>query len=183
MAHSSIRPKELTEGSASQQAINAAWMSKLEQANNKAALAMPSSQEAERISSLFQQINQKIEKEQRRRRRSPLLLLLVSFAIWGALVLFFSLMPEKTTEQKISSQNSHLEYIVEQVNDDIADGLFDRARNKAYSISFDESLSPERHGYWEKQKEELLNRIQEAQEASDVEHQKLLDEVGSKTSN
>lgn len=182
LASSSIRPDELVKGTASQQAVGAAWLSKLEQANNKAILAMPGSREAERITALWQQANRKLEKAQKHQRWSPLITYALSIIFLIVVALSISLIPEKTPEQKIDSRDSELEYVAEQVEDSISNGLFDKARNKAYSISFDESLSHERHDYWEKRKQDLLDRIQEAQDASMTQYQKLLDSANSSTS-
>ena len=60
------------------------------------------------------------------------------------------------------SRNSHLEYVVEQIEDDIVEGKYDDARNKAYTLTFDEELDHDKHEYWEKKQKEILEQINKA---------------------
>ena len=48
------------------------------------------------------------------------------------------------------------------IEDDIAEGRYEDAKNKAYTLTFDEELSEEKAEYWENRQEELLEIIDEA---------------------
>lgn len=71
-------------------------------------------------------------------------------------------MPEPTIEKQIEQRQNHLEYVAEQIEDDISYGRFEDARNKAYTLTFERDLSEEKSEYWEKKQNEILKQIARA---------------------
>ncbi|MCD7950508.1 MAG: hypothetical protein LUG12_09650 [Erysipelotrichaceae bacterium] len=71
-----------------------------------------------------------------------------------------------TDSFKISSAENDLNDIVEEINEDISNGNFKSARIKVYTLNFDKDLSEEKYEYWEQKKTELLEYIDEIEEAT-----------------
>ncbi len=143
---------------ASQREVSDAWFAKMEQVYEKAQLLFSNHPEFQKISRLYEKTNRKIKKK----KREIVALIVFPFAFFLAMVLMVIIieaLPEPSLEKQIENRNEHLEYVVEQIEDDIAAGNFIDARNKAYTLTFDENLSDEYAIYWESKQQQILEQI------------------------
>lgn len=143
----------------SQREVSDAWLAKFEQAYEKAKLTFGETLDFQNIQKIYEQTIKKIKKE---KRKLPLLIT-VSLVPWIIVIVVCLLLPEPSVEKKIKNREEHLEYVIEQIEDNIAEGDFKSARNKAYTIYFDPELSSEKAEKWEKKQEDMLERIERAE--------------------
>lgn len=146
----------------SRKAVSEAWIAKMEQVYEKAKLTFGNTQEFQNIEKTYLK---KVTEVKKRKRGIWITLIGLNVGLWGFLVMIAiitSLMPEPTLEKQIENRQKHLEFVVEQIEDDIADGKFTDAKNKAYTLTFDEALDSEKHNYWEQKQQDILTQIEKA---------------------
>ena len=146
----------------SRKAVSEAWIAKMEQVYEKAKLTFGNTPEFQNIEKTYLK---KVAEVKKRKRGIWITLVGLNVGLWGFLVLIVlitSLMPEPALEKKVENRQKHLEFIVEQIEDDIAEGKFTDAKNKAYTLTFDETLDSEKHNYWEKKQQDILEQIKKA---------------------
>lgn len=146
----------------SRKAVSEAWIAKMEQVYEKAKLTFGNTPEFQNIEEKY---IEKVKEVKKRKRGIWITLVGLNVALWGLIGLIMlatKLTPEPTIEKQIENRQKHLEFLVERIEDDIADGKFTDARNKAYTLTFDEALDPERHNYWEQKQQDILEQIERA---------------------
>ena len=146
----------------SRKAVSEAWIAKMEQVYEKARLTFGNNSEFQSIEKIY---SKKIKEVKRKRREKWVTLIGMNVGAWGVLLLILSLSklaPKPTLEEEIEERQTRLEYVVDQIEDDIAEGNFTDAKNKAYTLTFDEDLDPEKHNYWEKKQRDILEQIEKA---------------------
>ena len=168
---------------ASQRAVSEAWVAKMEQAYHKAKISFKNDPDFNEIKTLYEKTTNKLERKKKGK---------VKFFMWfgiGYLIFFLiiGLMiwidPSPSPED---ARHDHLEYVVEQIEDDITAGKYDDARNKAHTLTYDEELEPERHEYWEKKRKQVLEQIDEAsgtkENTNEIEKEKNTEETDKEES-
>lgn len=146
----------------SRKAVSEAWIAKMEQVYEKAKLMFANTPEFQNIEKTYLK---KVMEVKKRKRGIWVTLIGLNVGLWGLIgliLLITTLMPKPTLEKQIENRQNHLEYVVEQIESDIADGKFADARNKAYTLTFDEALDSERHNYWEQKQQDILEQIEKA---------------------
>jgi hypothetical protein len=149
---------------ASRKNVSDAWFAKFEQAYEKAKLTFGNTSDFENIQRIYDRTKGKIKKE-----KLKLPIMFGGFILFLVIVWIFIIVgvTNTTPEQKIKSRESHLNYTVTEIEQDIADGNYSDARNKAYTLTFDSELSQERSEYWEQKEQEILELIDEASQGDD----------------
>lgn len=142
-------------------ALSKAWETKFDQAYQKANMIALDEQGISQVESINAYLKKKISKERKKGILSWILLACVFFWPLFAIIIE-SFMPEPTIEKQIEQRQNHLEYVAEQIEDDISYGRFEDARNKAYTLTFERDLSEEKSEYWEKKQNEILKQIARA---------------------
>lgn len=143
---------------ASQRAVSDAWWAKFDQAYEKAKITFGNSADFTEIENIYVKTHMRIKKE---KMKLPMILG-VCIGIPLLIIIVCLILPEPSQETKIEAREIQLENIVDQIEDDIAEGDFADARNKAYTLTFDAELSSERSEYWENKQEEILELIEQA---------------------
>ncbi len=142
----------------SRKAVSEAWIAKMEQVYEKAKLTFGNAPEFQNIEKSYLKKMMAVKK---RKRGIWVTLVGINVGLWGFIALI-SLMPKPTLEKQIENRQEHLEFVVDQIEDDIVNGEFTDARNKAYTLTFDEELDLERHNYWEQKQQDILEQIEKA---------------------
>ena len=146
----------------SRKAVSEAWVAKMEQVYEKAKLTFGNAPEFHNIEKTYLK---KVTEVKKRKRGIWITLIGLNVGLWGLLVLIVlitSQTPEPTLEKQIEDRQKHLEFVVEQIEDDIADGKFTDAKNRAYTLTFDETLDSEKHNYWKQKQQDILEQIDNA---------------------
>lgn len=146
----------------SRKAVTEAWIAKMEQVYEKAKLMFANTPEFQKIEKTYLK---KVMEVKKRKRGIWVTLIGLNVGLWGLIgliLLITTLMPKPPLEKQIENRQNHLEYVVEQIESDIANGKFADARNKAYTLTFDEALDSERHNYWEQKQQDILEQIEKA---------------------
>lgn len=146
----------------SRKAVSEAWIAKMEQVYEKARLTFGNTPEFQNIEKIYLK---KVNEVKKRKRMKWVTLIMMYVAPLGFLMLMMSVITSSskpTLEEQIEDRQTHLEYVVDQIEDDIAKGKFTDAKNKAYTLTFDEDLDSEKHNYWEKKQRDILEQIEKA---------------------
>lgn len=162
LAASNLDYSELAYGGAT--TLSSAWMSALRQSYEKSRIIFSDSNERESIRGLIDEANRNTKKE----KRKPWLWLAGIYGVlFGiiiiALIINGIMSAVQGNEYDINVQESHLNYVLDNIEDDIASGDFESARNKAYTLTFDPDLSEEKSEYWENKQKEVLRQIDRAE--------------------
>ena len=142
----------------SQREVSDAWYAKFEQAYEKAKISLGNTEDFSRITDIYKKTHKRIQRE---KLKQPTIFISM-LGVLMIMLLLNALLPESSPESKIDARNHHLNYVVEQIEDDISHGRFTDARNKAYTLTFDSNLSTEQATYWEKRQQEILIQIEQA---------------------
>lgn len=146
--------------------ISEAWKAKCEQAYQKAKMSFKNTTQFYEIEKIHIRIEKEIKKQKRKAPELIIGLFGFSISIIIITILIVSLHNQTNPNYDIDKRNSHLEQVEEKIEEDIADGKFEDARNKAYTLVFDEELSAEKSEYWDNKRKRILSRIDEADAAS-----------------
>ncbi len=140
--------------------ISDAWLAKLDQAYYKAEVMLVNDDEFNKIKKIYENIRKRINRESKKEIKVIGFLYLILFGLF-AVILVPGIITSinRTPEER---REMHLTQLVEDIEDDIAAGKFTNARNKAFNLTFDESLSAERSEYWKKRQQEIFDIIEEA---------------------
>lgn len=149
----------------SRKAVSEAWIAKMEQTYEKARLTFGNTSEFQNIEKIYLK---KVNEVKKRKRMKWITLIMMYVALLGFFMLMMLMMliitssSKPTLEEQIEDRQTHLEFVVDQIEDDIANGKFIDAKNKAYTLTFDEDLDSEKHNYWEKKQQDILKQIEKA---------------------
>lgn len=146
----------------SRKAVSEAWIAKMEQVYEKAKLTFGNAPEFQNIEKSYLKKVMEVKKRKRGIWLAIAGLYGGLLGLSGLIVLIVALMPEPTLEKQIENRQKHLEFVVDQIEDDIANGKFTDARNKTYTLTFDEELDSERHNYWKQKQQDILEQIEKA---------------------
>lgn len=145
--------------------ISDAWKAKCEQAYLKAKMSFRDTSQFHEVENIYSRTNKMIKKEKRKVWVMLLGLWGIVIVIWIALFITIKV-KRSNPNYAIDVRQNELERIERNIEEDIAAGKFEDARNKAYTLVFNEELSTEKSEYWHKQRESILSRINEAETAS-----------------
>lgn len=138
--------------------ISNAWKSKFEQAYQKSKLVFKNDERMSEIQKLYDDTNKTINKAKTRVYKT---LGIVFGSMFGFCIVIGILVPLIPSDP-VKNRQSHLEYVVEQIEDDISEGKCKDAKNKAYTLTFDETLDSTKHEYWKNKQTEILEQIENA---------------------
>lgn len=139
----------------SQRAVSEAWVAKMEQAYQKAQISFKNDEDFIQIRNLYEKTNKKLE-----RNKKGLLKFFIGFGV--LYIILFLIIGVVALRPEEDVRHERLEYVVSQIEADISNGNYEDARNKAYTLTYDEELNVERHEYWEKKRKNIIEQINEA---------------------
>ena len=146
--------------SSAARSLSEAWMSSLRQSLEKARILDAGGRE-------YRAINEVVCEAEKKVRRSRRKIWIYISLPWVAIFLFvFVLLGVQEIRKSIEGENyyianreTHLEYMLTDIEDSIAEGDFQDARNKAFTLTFDAALSKEKSEYWERRQADVLRQI------------------------
>lgn len=137
-------------------ARNDAWLSKFEQAYEKANVSFSSEPDFYKIKDLYERTKKSIQDAKKQKKRK-------NMKLWLPLVLFFGLLlmyfPIKGIAHVI--RENKLEDTVKEIQTDIANGNYDLALVKAQTLHMDDGWSNDSKWHWDEQREALISIIEE----------------------
>ena len=140
--------------------VSNAWKSKFEQAYQKSRIVFKNDPRLEEIQKLYDETNKNIIKAKTKIWKIFGLVFAGLIVIYIIMFLLIAAIPDRPESE---TRHEHLQYVVEQIEEDISNGDYKSARNKAYTLTYDESLDKEKHIYWEKKQEDILEQIDKAE--------------------
>ena len=179
LASTNVDPKALsgTSGAmASEKVVSDAWYSKLCQAYEKARIVLAGDPCLDALQKRYEATVAAVDKSRRAEWRAlaifglALLLTIVALLAASGIKQAYrsSLSPEERLEYDIDQEEKECEAGETRIFSYIKNGQYSSARDYAYALDFDESLSSDRHKYWEKRKAELLQTISDAENGRSI---------------
>ncbi len=144
--------------------ISEAWVSSLRQSYEKSRIIGEGSTENAAIKRLVEESEKKIRKEKRKSWLSILATMGVVCGILAVILIIDGVARVVQGEQyDINMAENHLERVLYEIEDDMVNGEYEAARNKAYTLTFDKELSQEKAEYWEQKQKLVLEQIDRAE--------------------
>lgn len=145
-----------TQKTTSNKSLSNAWLAKMEQAYQKALISFGNSTEFSNIQRIYDEKKKKI-KHKKLSDLLPILFLCIIFVLIE--VGTFKLINQPESKER----DNHLKYVVSQIEEDMRNGNYNDAKNKAYTLTYDEELDNEKHEYWQKKQQEIIEEIDKAE--------------------
>lgn len=179
LASANVDPKTFaatSSATASEKAVSDAWYSKLCQAYEKARLVLGDDPNFAALQKRYDATTAAIEKSRKAVWKTLAVTALVIALSIAALVVVKGvgeayrngLPPEERLEYDINQEEKKCESDETRILNYVKNGQYSSARDYAYALDFDESLSSDRHKYWEKRKAELLQTISDAENGRSI---------------